>query len=42
MVEVEEVEREEDAVDEQFVGGEEVGWRERGVSDHPELEIRRV
>ncbi|KAI8001162.1 hypothetical protein LOK49_LG09G00209 [Camellia lanceoleosa] len=33
---------EEDAVDEQFVGGEEVGWRERGVSDHPELEIGRV
>lgn len=33
------VEREEDAVGEQFVGGVEVGFRERWVSDHPEFEF---
>lgn len=34
-----EVEGEENAVDEQFVGGEEIGLWERRVSDHPELEL---
>lgn len=29
------------AVDEELVGREEIGLRERGVSDHPELELRR-
>ena len=34
-----EVEGEENAVDEQFIGGEEIGLWERRVSDHPELEL---
>lgn len=37
-----EVEGEKNAIDEQFVGGEEIGLWERRVSDHPELELRGV
>ena len=33
------MEGEEDAVDDEFIGGEEVGLRERRVSEHPELEF---
>lgn len=28
------------AIDEELVGREKIGLRERGVSDHPELELR--
>jgi len=35
----EEVEGSEDAVDEEFIGGEKVRLRERRVSEHPELEF---
>ena len=35
----EEMEREEDAVDEEFVGGEKIRLRERRVSEHPELKF---
>lgn len=35
----EEVKREEEAVDEEFVGGEKVGLRKRRVLEHPELEF---
>lgn len=38
----EEVEGEEDAVDEQLVGGEEGGLRERWVSEHTKLELGGV
>lgn len=41
-VEVEEVEGEEDAVNEQLIGGDKVGLRQRRVSELPELEFRRV
>lgn len=36
----EEVERKEDAVNEEFIGGEKVGLWERWVSEHPEFELR--
>lgn len=36
------MEGEEDSVGKELVGGEEIRLRERGVSDHPELEFRRV
>lgn len=42
MVGGEEGEGEEDAVDEQLVGGEEGGLRERWVSEHPKLELGGV
>jgi len=37
----EEAERKEDTVDEELVGGEEIGLWEGRVSDHPELELGR-
>lgn len=40
--EIEIVEGEEYAVGEELVSGEDIGLRERRVSDHPELEFRRV
>lgn len=41
-MEVEEVEGKEDAVDEELVGGEEVGLGQGRVEDLPELELGRV
>lgn len=38
----EEVEREEHAINKEFICGEEIGLRAGGVPDHPELELGRV
>lgn len=34
------VKRKKNAIDEELVGREKIGLRERGVSNHPELELR--